>query len=64
MISAFCAMMHNCMLLKDCEKALNSFMDMPNSRIWFEDESGQRFIPHGRIKIGSLEMSEIIIEEE
>ena len=64
MISAFCAMMHNGILLKDCEKTLNSFMDMPNSRIWFEDESGQRFVPHGRIKICSIEMSKIIIEEE
>jgi hypothetical protein len=51
------------MILKDCEKTLNSFIDMPNARIWFEDESGQRFVPHGRMKIGSVEMSKIIIEE-
>ena len=64
MLSVFCAMMHNSILLKDCEKTLNSFMDMPNSRIWFEDESGQRFVPHGRIKISSLEIAEIIVKEE
>ena len=64
MFDVFCAMMHNYILLKDIEKSLNSFIDGPNTRIWFEDESGQRFVPHGRIKIGSIEMSKIIIEEE
>jgi hypothetical protein len=63
MMNGFFAMMHNYALLKDTEKSLNSFIDDPNTRIWFEDESGQRFVPHGRIKIGSVEMSKIIIEE-
>lgn len=63
-LGTFCAMMHNYNILQNAEKTINSFIDNNNTRIWFEDEKGQRFIPHGRIHIGSVELKMVITEEE
>lgn len=55
MLHALCTMMHNQSVLKSAEKTINSFTEADNCRIWFEDEKGQRFVPHGKIKICSIE---------
>ncbi len=60
MLRAFCTMMHNRQILKTAENTINSFTESDNCRIWFEDEKGQRFIPHGKIKIHSIEYTKPI----
>lgn len=55
MLSAMCAMLHNMQILNTAEKTINSFNENSNCRIWFEDEKGQVFIPHGKVKIKSFE---------
>lgn len=64
MLSSFCAMMHNVHILKEAEKIINSFSESENCRVWFEDEAGQRFVPHGNIKIKSFEYASISMRKE
>ena len=63
MISIFGAMAHNVSIIKDAEKIINSFINADDCRIWLEDESGQRFVPHGKLKIGLLQMPKVIRKE-
>lgn len=63
-LGAFCTVMHNYNLLQSAEKTINAFINSKDTRIWFEDEKGQRFVPHGKIHIGSIELTTAITEEE
>ena len=49
--------LHNVHVLKQAEETVNSFIESPDTTVWFEDEEGNCFVPKGTITINHYEVT-------